>query len=225
MEFNDRLRQLRAEKGMTQGKLAGKIGISYGTIQAYERGQIPKGDYLLKLAVFFGVSIQWLLTGKGSKRVGEAFEDGEDSDYKKEETDLVRVSLYNAEPSAGGGTHPDLEKIKHFLSFRQDWVKNELRADPKDLVAVNVSGHSMEPTLRDRDTILVNKGVDTIKDNAIYVINVDGLLMVKRLERRIDGSVMIRADNKAVSSDQHVSKEEAEKLIIVGRVVWFARQI
>ncbi|NIS87622.1 MAG: helix-turn-helix transcriptional regulator [Nitrospinaceae bacterium] len=61
----ERLKSLREKNKITQEELAEWTGISYGSIQAYERGQIPKGDYLLKLADFFDCSTDWLLTGRG----------------------------------------------------------------------------------------------------------------------------------------------------------------
>ena len=83
----------------------------------------------------------------------------------------------------------------------------------------------MDLTLKDRDVILVNRNVAKIHNTAIYVINLDGDLMVKRVEKFFCGGIVAMSDNKAVSSDQELTEEEADRLVIVGRAVWFGRQI
>ena len=50
---------------MTQGDFARKLGISQSQLSKYERGLIgPASDVLIRLKERFGVSIDWLLTGK-----------------------------------------------------------------------------------------------------------------------------------------------------------------
>ncbi len=50
--------------GLSQAALANKIGTSTTTIQNYESGSIPTGEYAVKLAIVFDCSIDWLLTGR-----------------------------------------------------------------------------------------------------------------------------------------------------------------
>ncbi len=61
--FGERLRERRDFLGMTQGDIVKKSGISLASIQSYERGNIPKGDYLLILSDLLDCSIDWLLKG------------------------------------------------------------------------------------------------------------------------------------------------------------------
>lgn len=62
--FGNRLYKLRNQSGLSQLDLAKKIGSSKGTIQNYESGTLPKGEYAIRLARFFDCSIDWLLTGR-----------------------------------------------------------------------------------------------------------------------------------------------------------------
>ena len=62
--FGNRLRFMREKKGLLQVDLAAKIGSSLSTIQNYESGKLPKGEYLLSLTRVLGCSADWLLTGK-----------------------------------------------------------------------------------------------------------------------------------------------------------------
>ena len=59
-----RIRKLRGFD-VTQGDFARKLGISQSQLSKYERGLIgPASDVLIRLKERFGVSIDWLLTGK-----------------------------------------------------------------------------------------------------------------------------------------------------------------
>ncbi len=60
--MGNRIRDLREDKGMRQSDLAKAVGIDQRTISNYEIGKTnPDSDALIKLADFFGVSIDYLL--------------------------------------------------------------------------------------------------------------------------------------------------------------------
>ncbi|WP_217582139.1 helix-turn-helix domain-containing protein, partial [Lysinibacillus sp. GbtcB16] len=63
--FKDRLIQLRKNKKLTQEQMAEKIGIHRGTYANNERGH-RQPDYvpLLKIGIFFEVSVDYLLRGE-----------------------------------------------------------------------------------------------------------------------------------------------------------------
>lgn len=59
---NMRLKTLREERGLSQQSLAKEIGVSQKAIDFWERGiNEPKASYLIKLAEYFGVSVDYLL--------------------------------------------------------------------------------------------------------------------------------------------------------------------
>lgn len=60
--FKDKLRNLRKQKGITQGALAERFGLMPSTISMYEQGKRhPRQDVLIQMADFFGVSVDFLL--------------------------------------------------------------------------------------------------------------------------------------------------------------------
>lgn len=62
--FEQRLRELRLRRDMSQADLAKALGVSAGTIGNYESGiRHPKSDFFQKLAEYFGVSEAWLRRG------------------------------------------------------------------------------------------------------------------------------------------------------------------
>ncbi len=138
--------------------------------------------------------------------------------------DFALVPRYDVRGSAGHGSIIHSEQIVDHLAFRADWVKTALGATEKDLVLISVKGDSMEPTISNEDLILVNMRENRIEDNAIYVLQHDGALLVKRIQRKMDGTVLIKSDNPLYEQEV-LDSSQAESLRVLGRVVWFARKI
>ena len=62
MDFRERLKELRRQRGVSQAVLAERLGMSKSTIGAYETGDItPSLEALNALADFFNVDINYLL--------------------------------------------------------------------------------------------------------------------------------------------------------------------
>lgn len=70
MEFKDRLRELRLQRGYSQVGLGKKLGLSNSTISMYERGERkPDFETLDLIADFFNVDVSYLL----GKEVGSMY--------------------------------------------------------------------------------------------------------------------------------------------------------
>ena len=70
MEFSERLRQLRNEKGISQTKLAADIHISRSAVAKWENGLgLPNDDSLKLLADYFGISIDDLIPNKSNAEI------------------------------------------------------------------------------------------------------------------------------------------------------------
>ena len=67
--------------------------------------------------------------------------------------------------------------------------------------------------------ILVDLRNGHTRTAGVYVIQLGGHLLVKRLNRRVDGGVDVISDNPAYSIE-HLGPDAAEALTIIGRVVW-----
>ena len=75
MTSYERIESLRKSKGLSQGKLEKQLVFSNGSISKW-KNSTPKVERLQKLADFFGVSVEYLMTGK------------EDEQKEKDNTDL-----------------------------------------------------------------------------------------------------------------------------------------
>ncbi len=74
LNYAKRLKELQSDKGIkTQIELSAWMGFSKSIVSAWMRGEkIPSMDTALKIAEMFDVRVEWLLTGKGSKRITDA---------------------------------------------------------------------------------------------------------------------------------------------------------
>jgi transcriptional regulator with XRE-family HTH domain len=63
LNFSTRFRELMDTSGKTQKELAAALGLSEGALINYKRDSTPKSHELLAIAQYFGVSMEWLLTG------------------------------------------------------------------------------------------------------------------------------------------------------------------
>ena len=64
MEFNEKLQQLRKQKGLTQEELAQMLYVSRTAISKWESGKgYPNIDSLKQLSNLFGISVDYLLSG------------------------------------------------------------------------------------------------------------------------------------------------------------------
>ena len=67
--FSERIRMLRGEKHLTQAEVAREVGLSARGYQDLELGATPRGDTLLAIAEFYGVSIDWLMGSTDTRDV------------------------------------------------------------------------------------------------------------------------------------------------------------
>lgn len=65
MNFSNRFRDLMDSSGKTQKELATALELSEGAMINYKRDSVPKSMELYRIARFFNVSMEWLLTGAG----------------------------------------------------------------------------------------------------------------------------------------------------------------
>ena len=65
MEFNERLRTIRKEHGLTQAELAEKAGIAVNSVRLYESGKvIPKLDTIARIARAMGLTASDFVGGR-----------------------------------------------------------------------------------------------------------------------------------------------------------------
>jgi transcriptional regulator with XRE-family HTH domain len=78
-KVGDRIRRMRLARKLTQAQVAKAIGITQGSFTQLETGisKAPAASTLTRLARFFEVDPEWLMTGRGTQHPVSALTDAE----------------------------------------------------------------------------------------------------------------------------------------------------
>ena len=226
--LQERIKSIRKSLGKSQKEMAILVGIGLRTWQQYEEGgHEPSWKVISKLSEL-GFNIDWLASGTGEIKRGAVyptFEGLKSADHTGDPGEgFVQIPRYEVSASAGGGTLIHSEQIVDHLTFKEDWVRNALGIPVSALALINVKGDSMEPTLANGDVILIDMSINGFDDNAVYVLRLNGTLLVKRVKRNFDGSVLVSSDNTMYPPDT-IKFDVIDTLNVVGRVVWCGRRM
>lgn len=134
------------------------------------------------------------------------------------------VPYYDVEASAGHGRMVEQEEQIGRLAFRRDWLKRK-GLSIKRLAVIRIAGDSMAPTIPDGALALVDTSQKEVRHDGLYVLQLDGALIAKRLQRDLaTGGLYIKSDNPAYT-DQHITPDQARHLNIVGRIIWAGAEV
>jgi phage repressor protein C with HTH and peptisase S24 domain len=136
---------------------------------------------------------------------------------------FILVPRHEVRASAGNGQLIHDESIVDHLAFKRDWLTQSLGCSPEAVCVIQVRGDSMQPTIDDADLLLLDMRPQATRTEGVYVIQLEGLLLVKRLRFKINGAVDVISDNARYGTETLTSKE-ARELAVLGRVVWHGRK-
>jgi phage repressor protein C with HTH and peptisase S24 domain len=157
-------------------------------------------------------------------QIPESMLGGLPEDLDAEFGELVPIVRVAVRASAGPGAFPGEESARPAFAFEPRWLKTLTDSPAAKLSVIRVEGDSMAPTLSAGDDILVDlaDGPDRLRDG-IYVLRVDGALLVKRLALHPVGRrVTVQSDNPAYGDLPDCGLHEID---CIGRVVWAGRRI
>lgn len=196
-----RLLDLAEERGLSLAGLSALIGRNPTYLQQFVRKGSPRRleeRDRRKLAAFLGVDEGELGAPEEKSHNAEAW---------------LTIPRLDAAASAGPGGFGSDEQVGA-LRFSAAWLRGQ-GLQPAMLSAIAVAGDSMEPLLRDGDEILVDRTPRAWRDG-IYVVRVDGALLVKRVQTGIPGRIVLESANPAYRPIEL----PAAMVEPVGRVVW-----
>ena len=157
-------------------------------------------------------------------QIPESLLGGLPDDRDAEYGELVPVARVAVRASAGPGALPGAESARPYFAFEPRWLRGLTDSPSSRLSVIRVEGDSMAPTLSAGDDILVDlaDGPDRLRDG-IYVLRVDGALLVKRLAiHPVGRRVTVQSDNPAYGDLPDCGLDEIE---CIGRVIWAGRKI
>lgn len=210
VKFEDILKRIFEATGISsQTELASTLGINRSAItQARKKDAMPD-KWILKLYRIYGLNPNWI-------------ENGTEPMFLKSTGDSVfkNIPKVSARLSAGSGSFEVGTEIEGYYAFRKDWLST--KGNISRMVLMNIFGNSMEPELKDGDTILIDESQKDILAGAIYAIGVEDTIMVKRVEKHPNKLVLI-SENKDYSPI-YLDEKEMKNIRIIGKVIWICRE-
>lgn len=193
-----------------QNELADVLGVNRSAVtQARKKGRVPD-RWMLGLFRRYGLNPDWLVTGQGNPFVGGDF--GRDEGFRS-------IPKVRARLSAGGGSFEVDDRVEGYFAFDAGWLGR--RGDADRMVLMDVFGNSMEPELRDGDTVLVDQAQKDVLAGAVFAVGIEDTIMVKRVEKHPSKLVLL-SDNTRYAPI-YLDEGHQGAVRIIGRVVWACR--
>lgn len=223
MLFSDRLRAAREAAGVSQKKLADIVRAAQSTIAGYETGRTePDLPTIERIAAALGMTPGALAFGEDAGRVPTVQLD-RPAPVVLGEDEFVAVPSYDIRAAAGDGAVNFDEQPRHFLLYRRAWLRSVSASDVEHLAVLRVSGDSMQPTLYDGDTVLVDRSVTRVGRDGLYILRSGDELQVKRVSRHPQSATLsVRSDNPAYPSFDGIA---LDAVAVLARVIWMARRV
>ena len=224
---------VRTEQGLSQAQLGNRTGSTKHLISQVEQGRCGLTNPRLSIAAqTLGVSVDYLfgladdptpahqlardLTATTS-RVRD-LEDQQAQAGITDDGDFIGVSAIT--PAAGSGAVVDDERITGGLKFRRDWLRQH-GLDAHQCRVLRVMGESMDPTLVDSASILVNLARQRRRVGHIYVVRTEDGLIVKRASKDRTGAWQLVSDN--LDKQTWPTRPWPPDAPMIGEVKWTAR--
>ena len=130
------------------------------------------------------------------------------------------IEIREADVAAGGGAvNLDEAPVNGYLAFQRAWLDRHA-LEPTQCVVIEVRGESMEPTLPDGCSILVDRGRRRWRKGRIFVFLTSDGLIVKRADESETGERLLASDHPAWAPVVFPSDAD-----ILGEVAWTARTL
>lgn len=215
----DRIRQVAQLVGGIKA-LSEKAEIPLGTLNGYLAGRKITAENLAAISLATDVSLDWLAKGGSHLFTQDAvasFQDATDSD-------VVAIPRFEMRAAAGSESLAESEHALDYVRFPSYLLRRTVTVEPSQLVLIQATGVSMEPTIRDGELLFVDASVTEIEEQGVYVVVIDGEVSVRWVQRRPGGGLVIRSDNPSYESVT-LEPGELDHARIAGRVRSVVRAI
>lgn len=202
------LKHVRMEKNLTMKQLGEAIGVAESTISLYESGKRqPDQDTLRKLAVYLGVSTDFLLGLTDSQIAGMS--NIPDNVFKIEKRKIPVLGTI----AAGEPTFAD-QQFEYYVQ-----VGAEIQAD----FCLRVKGDSMiNARIQDGDLVFIRQQ-PTVNDGEIAAVLIDDEATLKRVYIS-ESNITLVAENPAYKPLVYQG-EEMNNVRILGKAVAFQSDV
>jgi phage repressor protein C with HTH and peptisase S24 domain len=199
----------------SQSDLARVLGLGRAAVSLAKRKDQVPSRWVLDLAQQYGLNPVWLGAGRGTARLAAAAPAAQAA-----QEEFERVPKVQARLCAGDGSFETGGRVEGWQAFRADWLRS--KGNPERMVLMGVVGRSMEPEIRDGDTVLIDQSRADVLAGGIYAVGVEDTVMVKRIEK-LPGELVLRSDNPEYAPI-HLAGDQLQSVRIIGKVLWVSRE-
>lgn len=236
MRLSKKIKEYRLEKGWTQYDLAKFSGVSLGSIKRYEtdNGNITYAN-LEKIAN----ALQKDISNFQNNKMSLSMSPSQDKYVSKSQNlspsnplnapnlkkpqNIINIPYFEDIYASAGSGIINYDETPIVMSFDINFLRVFLKitGSLNNLHIINAKGDSMEPTINGGELLYINpyENEQSVISGCIYVINYDGDIFVKRVDKNpVTKSLTLISDNPKYEP----IKIEATDLInckIIGRVV------
>ncbi|MGE6320569.1 XRE family transcriptional regulator [Pseudomonas oryzihabitans] len=203
MSIGDRVAAKMAEQGWSEGELSRRSKVPQPTVHRIITGESksPRQSNIDSIAKALGVAVEFLWYGGEAKSMPPAEVRSSIADYTAAalvDDRFIVIPRFDISASMGPGVVvPEHLEVLQQLVVDREWIRDQrlnYSALP-NLVVITGFGDSMLGTFSSGDPLLVDRGVNAMDKDGIYVFTRKDHLHIKRLQF-IDGDkVLIISDN------------------------------
>lgn len=208
--FSERLAKIFAEKDITQQEAANKVGVTRQAISRWLNGTSePEREKIIALSEFLNLPPAYLMFG----------EDGR-FDSIEVDDDTIAIPVLDVEGGCwpSGRSNP-LVCMVRMIRVAKEWIlARAASANLSKLHIINAYGDSMAPLIDEGDFLIVDTSKTTLYGDGIYAIQAGEDTFIKRVQKQIDGSILLLSDNPKYRPYE-VPAEDREKLKIIGKCI------
>lgn len=206
-DLYNRIHSLCQCRGISIGKMCTELGISRGNMTELkmERIKTLKAENLTKISGFFGVTVDYLLSGVETEKALTLL--GERSEEK-----AIKIPVLGSVPAG-----IPIEAIEDILDWEE--IPAAMCRGGKEFFALQVKGDSMWPEYLPGDVVIIQKTpcCETGDDCVVYVNGYNATL--KTVKWGEDGSLSIIPKNQNYSPKTYTAEEVRDLPVAVAGVV------
>lgn len=119
--FYDIYCELCAKKGITPSGAAAKIGFNRASVTVWKNtGKAPKQELLLKIAEYFGVTTDYLLTGENQNEKAPAQEG-----KRQVDDDEIKFALFGGDGEITDSMYDEVKRFARMVKLREEAEKKK----------------------------------------------------------------------------------------------------
>ncbi len=202
MSFSERLKELMGEQ--TTSAFSRKCGIGEASVRQYLNGGTPGIDKAEAIAGANGVNLEWLITGRGTKKADD-------------KGPFISIPVLPTHISITGGPAVELDEIGDAFPVPRIWAERWRLRENYLCMLWGVEG--MEDTINSHDKLICYSAPYQLQGDGLFAIRQGGLHTVKRLQFMPD-KIRVISDHPDYEPYEVALPADADDFEIVARVLF-----